>query len=265
MPSVDLTRLNAQIEALFTASVKPEIFIRNLNALLQLYSHQAYSAGTGVIATASMNAYRVPDAVMVALEKRMKSWVEDNPKATLSIADSLWRLPQVENKHLTLLILASQPVKSTQKILWRIHRWIMEENESSIQRELIMTGCSGLITQQPQTFLNQVRHWLAHKDASVYKAGLIGLLMLSQREGLRDEPLVLDILQDLLEKFSLEHQSVIFEILENLIPRHPAECASVITNALLKNPGYTARKLARRSLDLFPEPYAEMVHLALKR
>ncbi len=264
MPSVDLTRLNAQIEALFSASVKPAIFIRNLNALLQLYSHQAYSAGTGVNATSSMNAYRVPDAVMAAFEKRIISWAENNSKSSIPIADTLWLLPQVENKHLALLILASQPIEAAQKVLWRVNRWMLEENDSSIQRELIMTGCSGLLDQQPQAFLNQVLRWLAHSDVPTFKAGLIGLLMISQHEGLRDDPLVLDMLQEILEKISLEYQAVLFEILESLIPRHPAECASVITNALVKNPSYTARKLARRSLDLFPEPYAKVVHLALK-
>lgn len=264
MPSVDLTRLNAQIEALFKAKIKPDAFIRNLNALLQLYSHQAYSAGLGVIASAPSSAYRVPEAVMAALEKGLIAWAGEYPKNTLFVADALWIMPQVENKHLALLLLSIQPEESLKKVLWRVNRWLLEDNESNVQRELVVLACAGFLRGDAGTFLAQVERWLRHKNKNFQKAGLVGLAALSQHLHMRDNPQLLDILQNRLEQAGLEQQALLYEILQNLIPRHPAEITSIFLDVLVQDRSFVMRKLARRCLPLFPARFAEPIRQALK-
>ena len=263
MSSVDLTRLDAQLEALFKSYTNADIFIRNLNTLLLLYSNQAYAAGTGVIASTPASAYRVPEAVMEALEKRFLTRVPTQPESSLEIADKLWHHTQVENKHLALNILQLQPKQNLLKVTWRVKRWVKEDNEPAVMRELVLLGCAGYLRDNPNAFLKQVRRWLSDNNSEIRSAGFFGFLALTQHPQLRDDPLLLDLIQNILAESNFTQTSIILEILEKIIARHPAETAAVLIHVLSSNNNFTLRNLVRRSLEFFPTGYANSIRQAL--
>jgi len=265
MPAANLTRLRTQIAELTRYFNQPEIFQRNLAAVLDLYSDRTYRPGQAVGAAPLTPTYHVPFLVIRTLELEIGRLCEQDPPSGLVLIDALWLDPWLEARQLAASLLGHIPAEPPAPVLERLDAWIRTEQPKEVIAVLLSDGPRWLVRRKPDAWLDLLRVWLASPLAALQGYGLKGVLALVQDREFENLPAAFNLVDPILRAHPAKLNQEAQAVLEELAQRSPVETAYYLRQLLTSAPSPALQRIARRCLPYLPAASQASLRLLLQR
>ncbi|NPV55865.1 MAG: hypothetical protein HPY76_04205 [Anaerolineae bacterium] len=248
MPAVQLQRLTDQTRELLWKFTQPEQFTLELRELLEYYGNRVYRAGQSVQQERKMVSYRVPNLVMLTLERELQAPCLENPGAALALADRLWLEKALEPRQLAAALLGMAPISEKQTVLARMQAWTAAGEDLSLLLVLVSKGSARLRHEDANSWLEVSIQWLERPETSQQAIGIHALTALLEDRSFTNLPPIYDAIMPLI---SDPPQALVLELqrlLALLLVCSPGETVYVIKQVLRSKPGVNTRKLVRAVL-----------------
>jgi hypothetical protein len=252
MPAVLLSRLEQQITAFSPTFDRPELFVTNLVALMELYSDRTYQAGYEIPSSSKMVSFRVPSVVMHTLELEFHQLAKNNPNEALRVADQLWSGHRLELKQLGISLLGFVPLEFSNQVIERIETWAPACRDRFLLEELLTKSNPKILQEKPEFWIEISRKWLNSRDPELILLGLKSLEPLLCTENFNNLPQIFDSIHTLVLNLKTDVFPEMMHLLEILIHKHPTETVTFLKEIIFESPASATYRLIRRILPTLP-------------
>ena len=140
MPAIRPARLKQQVADLVSQYNQPAAFVRELHALLDLYSDHTQRKGQSGIPNPLLDSYSAPAPVMRQVWHELSRTIELHPDEFLQLSDALWAEPNYDLQLLAARLLGQLPVVPPGAVLNRLQAWV-----GSIRTGACWTECWNMV------------------------------------------------------------------------------------------------------------------------
>lgn len=263
MPAAELSRLEAQINAISTQFLQPQRFLRSLFALLDLYTNQNFRPGQHSRVEHLMPVYRLPVLVTQQIGKALNQMTKINPIPALKIMDGLKQDKHFEAQFLAAGMLGFLPIDLKEQVLERLQAWVQPEEDEMLLEAIIRSGQHFFAGHDLENWLKQIQHWLAADDLRFKKIGLRGLKMLIDDVHFDQFEKIFPLLAPLFLNPLLPLQRDTLEVLKSSINRSEMETSAFIHSLLQKSEDAATLRLIRRCVSLFSSDVQKRLNSAI--
>lgn len=253
MPAIQPARLKQQVSELVEKFAQPDIFVRDLQTLLDLYSDHTYRPGLSGEPSPLISSYKTPPSVMRLVWQELTPLIKQQPAKILPLCDALWVTQNYDLQVLATRLLGQAPSKPTEPVIDRINTWICQGLNNRIMDKLFEFGLSRLRIDMPEVVFELISSWIAAKDLQVQQAGLRALLSkidLSETENL---PTIFRMLTPYLRSAPTRLRPDILAVLTELAHTSPSETAFLLRQNLSAPENPDTAWIVRKVLDEFPD------------
>lgn len=262
MPTVQLSQLLQEVQALSEHFEDPQKYVRKLERLLEAYASRVHRQGRVKGVRPVLFSYEAPQPVLRRLELELIHQAEGRPAAALALIDALWERRSMETRQLAIRVLgaASLPAAETTR---RLQDWAEENREELLVSELQTRGVGRLAADNPDELLAFASRLLAGSEVRQQSLALGALQTLLAAGGFSRLPALFGLLAPICKDPSRKLQPFLAELLGTLAEHTPKEASFFLRQLLTDEPGDGARWVARQALRRLPaEAQAELRELA---
>ena len=263
MPAAELSRLQAQVQAISTQFNQPVDFIKSLLKLLDLYKDNNFHLGTVARMKSIIPTYHDPALVLNELEVNLADLTRQFPSPALQITDQLWKENYFETRWLAVVILGNIACPPVQPILDRLLIWIDPLEDNSLNNQCLSVGTRLLRKHCLNDWLSVVDAWLKDEDEEIKKIGLQAIQVIVSDPDFENFPLIYSALQPVVLDVGVATQKELFNTIEILAQRTPLETATFLHASLTQNKNQQMLILIRRCLPLFEKSIQESIKVDL--
>ncbi len=252
MPAVLLSRLEQQIKAFSPTFDRPEIFVTNLVAMLELYSDRTYQAGYEVPSSSKMISYRVPSVVIRTLELEFRQLAIKQPNEALLVADELWSGHRLELPQLGISLLGYVPLEFSDQVMDRIGKWAPGCSDRFLLEDLLTKSNPKILQEKPTLWIEKSRKWLSSRDFNLVILGVKSLEPLLYTENFNDLPQIFDSIHSLFLNLKVDVYPEMVHLFEILVEKHPTETIAFVKQVIFEKPVSATLRLIRKILPSLP-------------
>jgi hypothetical protein len=264
MPAIQPAKLKKQVSDLTGKFNQPAMFVRDLHALLDLYTDHTHRPGQAGEPSPLIAAYQAPPPVMHQVWHELMPLIKQQPDKVLPLCDALWAEPNYDLQLLAARLLGQVPVDSPQPVIDRLHSWVQQGIEKSILDGLFEYGLVRLKQDAPNDLLELVTTWMGSAEHTNQQAGLRSLLPIISQSGTEHLPSIFRLLTPYLRVAPTRLRPDILTVLTALAHSSPFETAYLLRQNLSAPNNPDTAWLIRHVLDEFPEDAQAGLRLALK-
>jgi hypothetical protein len=263
MPTVQITQLRQECQALLACFDAPEQLAAEIDKLLDHYALRAKRSGkvrrTGTV----LKRYETPQAVLRQLRLELLPRVQAQPKAGLALADALWAHRMLETRLLAIRLLGSLPEAAFRSVSKRLLEWTLENREEQLLRELAARGTQSLREREPAALLKLASRLFNKKELRARATGLLALKALLEHSRVANFPELLRLLTPLSQNPPRSLRPYLLELYAALVDHSPGEALYFLQQRLAEDPGPGTRWVARQSLKFFAPDSRQALQEAL--
>jgi hypothetical protein len=263
MPSIELQRLNAEIEKITNQFDQIDLLHGNLVNLLERYADWAFRPGQTSYRNAQLPAYNTPALVMQRLMQAIKPRCQADPALSMQLIDRLRRGEYLEQRSLAIQILSILPVEDAPAFMQFVDAWITTEKEARVIEELFSVGCKAIREKAPLVWLEAIDSWLESADPHTRAAGMRALTASAEDAAFAYLPNLYQVSTSLLMTMPHGVQGLLDELLEAFIRRSPAETSFFLRQIMLRKPSPGTARLIRKKLGSIPPEYQPVLRALL--
>ncbi len=250
MPSVQLTRLRSQINAVVIHFQDGKDFKKSLFSLLELYSDQKVAEKNWFKQQSTFEDMHVPHSVMVELEAQLELQSKLHPDAALANADTLWESDRFEAKRLAIVLLSGSAKTQQDHAIDRIRQWISPDLD-----QRLMKGILEAFNNQPDILLNKhwidsLSNWLSTDDDELRRLGLKAINE-TIRMNYENLPQIFSLLTQVIQTPRISIQKELVDVILSLIDRSEPETASFLIMAGTLYQSKDVRAFIRKCIPMF--------------
>jgi hypothetical protein len=194
MPAINLARLKTQAARLAERFGEPEVFMHDLDELLDFYTNRTIRA-TQVQQQLSVPTYRTPRAVLRQIESELAVLAENRTSEAATLTLSLWEAGTLEARLLAAHILGNIPSSHAIPVLARLPDWLNQSTDKEIRTALLTDALARVRRENPETFFIILERWLANPQPALQIWGLQALIPLLKDPRFENLPAVFRILR----------------------------------------------------------------------
>jgi hypothetical protein len=243
MPAIQPARLKKQTSELTAKFRQPALFVRELHALLNLYSDHTYRAGQTGEPFPLLGSYNTPTPVMRQVWHDLTPMIRQYPDDVLPLCDALWAESYYDLKLLSSRLLGQVPVDPSDEVINR---------DNLILDGLLEYGLTRLQQDSPGILLELVSSWLTTSDYLSKMAGMRALLPLIKGLGAENLPAIFRMLVPFIRVAPSRLRPDIIAVLTSLAHYSPAETAFFLRQNLSAPDNPDTAWLIRQVLTEFP-------------
>jgi len=261
MPAIDLARLRKQAARLADFFFLPDEFMKHLREILDFYVNYTLRKKENISPGSNLKTYRTPPAVLTHIENEIKTIAEENPHFALELADMLWDEGALETRLLAAFLLGRIPPQE-ERLLPRITAWTQQIRDPNVRSALLTTSLSRMRKETPNQFLILVREYLHPERSRTWSNGLQALLPMIGEANDSNLPIILDIIEPIVEEAPSTLQNDISDLIVALYRASSNETTFMLKHVLSKteNP-MTVVTLRRISVNFPPTLQSELKDL----
>lgn len=262
MPSVQLTRLRSQINALALHFENCNLFSNSLLTLLKLYSDKQIKNIEWYENKSSIKLLNVPDSVITELDAKLGLLAKEKPDSALENADLLWKSDQYEVKRSAISLLSNLDKPHQNDTIERIRAWINPELDKRIMADILKAFEYKSDILLDEEWVRSLSKWLASQD---YEMQRLGLRALSQTVKMKYKnlPQIFNILSPVIQNPRIAIQKDLVELIKILADQSEAETASFLIMCGTLYPNADVKAFIRKSLSLFDLYFQTEIKTAL--
>lgn len=251
MPAIDLARLRKQAARLTDFFFLPDEFMKHLREILDFYVNNTLRTKENISPGSNLKTYRTPKAVLTHIENEIKTVAEENPHFALELADVLWDEGALETRLLAAFLLGRIPPQE-ERLLPRITAWTQQIRDADVRSALLTTSLSRMRRETPKQFLSLVREYLHPERMRSWSNGIQALLPMVGETSNSNLPIILDIVEPIIEESPSTLQSDLSELIVALYRTSANETTFMLKHVLGKSENPMTAITMRRILSDFP-------------
>jgi len=194
MPAINLSRLKTQTARLAEKFGEPDVFLHDLDELLDFYTNRTIRA-TQVVQQLSVPSYRTPHAVLRQIESELTILAENRTPEAATLTLSLWEAGTLESRLLAAHILGNIPSPQAIPVLSRLPDWLNQSTDKEVRTALLTDALARVRQENPETFFIILERWLANPQPTIQVWGLQALIPLLKDPRFENLPAVFRILR----------------------------------------------------------------------
>jgi hypothetical protein len=253
MPAIQPARLKNQASDLASSFDQPEIFIRRLRSLLDLYTDHTYRSGQSGEPSPLMGAYNTAPPVMRQVWFELVRMIKIRPEGVYPLCDALWAEPNLDLKLLAAQLLGQCPAEKPQPVIDRLQSWILPGLDKRLLDALLKHGLMKIHQHAPDQALELVTSWLSSSEFTFQQAGLRALLPMITYLGTQSLPRIFKQLTPFIRVAPLKLRPDILAALTALANASPSETAYFLRQNLSVPDNPDTPWLIRQVLAEFPD------------
>jgi hypothetical protein len=264
MPAIQPARLKKQTSELVGKFNQPAAFIRDLHALLDMYTDHTHRSGQSGDPSPLIPTYKAPPPVMRQVWNELIPVIKRQPEDVLMLCDALWAEQNYDLKLLAARMLGQVQIPPPDPVIERINAWIEQELDKRILDGLFENSFIQLQQADPESLLDVVSAWLSTTKPSIQQAGLRALLAIIKRSGAGNIPSIFRLITPYIRIAPSRLRPDILEVLTALAHDSPAETAYLLRQNLSAPNNPDTAWLIRQVLVEFPPESQTSLRTALK-
>ncbi len=251
MPAIDLARLRKQAARLADFFFLPDEFMKHLREILDFYVNYTLRTKENISPGSNLKTYRTPPAVLTHIENELKANAEANPHFALELADVLWDEGALETRLLAAFLLGRIPPQE-ERLLPRITAWTQQIRDPEVRSALLTTSLSRMRKETPSQFLTLVREYLHPERSRTWSNGLQALLPMIGETSDSNLPIILDIVEPIVEEAPSTLQNDISDLIVALYRASANETTFMLKHVLSRTENPMTTVTLRRISSNFP-------------
>ncbi len=264
MPAIQPTRLKKQVSALASKFNQPALFVRELRAILDLYTDHTQRPGQSGEPSPLIATYKVPPPVMRQVWHEILPLAKKHPADVLPLCDALWAEQNYDLKLLAARLLGQVAVEPSNPVIDRLNSWVSQGLDKLILDGLFDYGLARLQQEALGKLMDLISIWMDSQKFTTQQAGLRALLPLINQYGTENLPTIFRILTPYLRVTPTRLRPDIITVLTALVHSSPAETSYVLRQNLSAPDNPDTAWLIRQVLGEFPEEAQTSLRLVLK-
>jgi hypothetical protein len=256
MPAIDLARLKTQAARLVEKYRQPDLFVRELNELLDYYTNRTIRA-TQIVQRLSLPTYRTPRPVMRQIESELEEMAQAHPIEAVTLTKALWEAGSLESRLLAARLLGSTASEQAIPGLTRLPDWLAQSTDKEIREALLTDALKRVRRENPDVFFILVDGWLASPRAHLQVWGLKALIPLLQDARFENLPAVFRILRPAIAAAGPTTQLDLQACIAALEKVSLTETTAFLREALRDKPKPAMLRTFRRMLPAFSSELQE--------
>ncbi|MCD4673710.1 MAG: DNA alkylation repair protein [Anaerolineaceae bacterium] len=264
MPAIQLNRVREQINQIAWLFTQPDAFQRGLRDLLEFYANPIYRPGQTARSIFLLPTYRTSKLLFQQLELALYPLIQENPKAALTLADTLWQDDYLEPRLIAAYILGQLPIDQTEEVTTRIIQWCAPSQPAPVLDAVLTKGTEKLRLEEPQILYELASTWLSSSDSNDLVLGLKLLHPLVKDPGFENLPEIFNLIKLPLRNLSPRNLTEAQNLLQALAKRSPMETSYFLRQTLSLGASKDMIRLVRKTLPAFPAETQERLRLILK-
>jgi hypothetical protein len=264
MPAIQPARLKRQVTDLVALYDQPVVFVRQLHALLDLYSDYTQRLGQAGIPSPLMASYNTPPPVMRQVWHELSKITRSHPNAALHLGDALWAEANVDLQLLAARLLGQLPLQPPEPVIERLQTWVHSDPDRRFLDGLLKYGLIRFLTDAPGLLLDLISSWLSSNDLQSQHAGLRALLPLSSDPTSPHLPVIFRLITPYTRNAPSRLRPDIVAVLVSLAHCSPSETAYLLRQNLATPGNPDTPWLIRHVLNEFPAETQTGLHAAMK-
>lgn len=265
MPAIQPARLKKQVTDLAARFDQPAIFVRELHALLDLYTDYTHRSGQSGEPAPLKGAYNTPPPVMRQVWHELIRVIKSQPEKILPLCDALW----VEDNHdlqlLAARLLGQVPLNPPDAVLERLHAWVRSGLDKRLLDGLLAHGLEQFKHQSSGQLMDLISTWLISSDLSLQQAGLRALVPMIGTPGTENLPAIFRQLTPYVRIAPSRLRHDILAVVSALARSSPSETAYFLRQNLTAPDNPDSAWLTRQVLNEFPHETKVGLRAAVKR
>jgi hypothetical protein len=264
MPAIQPARLKKQVSNLAGEFNQPALFVRDLHALLDLYTDHTHRPGQSGEPPPLIASYKTPPPVMRQVWHELMPRIKQQPADVLPLCDALWAESNYDMQLLAARLLGQVPVAPPDPVIDRLHSWVRQGLDKHTLDGLLTYGLARLQQDAPDSLVELVSSWMNSSDLPTQQAGLCALLPMISDSGNETMPSIFRLLTPFLRVAPSYLRPDILSILTALAHNSPSETAYLLRQNLSTPDNPDTAWLIRQVLDEFPQETQTGLRAALK-
>jgi len=252
MPAIQPARLKKQTTELADKIHQPAIFVRDLRALLDLYSDHTQRPGQAGVPSPLMGSYNTPPPFMRQVWRELTRMIKLYPSDILPLCDALWAEPNYDLQLLAARLLGQVSLDSPGPVVERIQLWVRSGLDKRLLDGILEHGLQKFQQNDPKQLLELASSWLVSSDLPVQQAGLSALLPIIRASGTDTLPAIIRMITPYLRVAPSRLRPDIITVLTELAHSSPSETAYLLRQNLSAPDNPDIPWLIRQVLDEFP-------------
>jgi hypothetical protein len=264
MPAIQPSRLKKQVTVLANKFNQPTQFVRELHAILDLYTDHTQRPGQSGEPSPLLAINKVPHPVMRQVWHEILPLAKQHPADVLPLCDALWTEQNYDLKLLAARLLGQAPVEPSNPVIDRLTSWVSQGLDKFILDGLFAFGLDRLQQEAPGKLMDLISFWMDSQEFPTQQAGLRALLPLINQSRTEKLPTIFRILTPYLRVTPSRLRPDVIAILTALVHSSPAETSYVLRQNLSAPVNPDTAWLIRQVIGEFPEEAQTSLRLMLK-
>jgi DNA alkylation repair enzyme len=264
MPAIQPARLKKQASELAGKFDQPDLFIRELHTLLELYSDHTHRPGQAGEPAPLMSAYNTAPPVMREIWHERMPLIKQQPAKALPLCDALWAEPYYDMRMMAARLLGQVPLEPPEPVIERIQSWVGQGLDRLILDGLFEHSLVQLRQLEPAMLFEMISSWMASSTFSTQQSGFRAMLALINQTGVEFSPSIFRLLTPHLRIAPPNLRPDILNVLIALAHISSSETAFILRQNLSAPDNPDTAWLIRQVLDEFPEEAQIRLRTALK-
>lgn len=198
MTAINPAKLKTQTARLGELISLPDQFTAQLHELLHFYGTRVRQTGLSKTSL-SLQAYQVPDPVILTLESEVAERLIEDLEAGYSLADALWKEKWVEFRQLAIHVLGLLPDEEPNRIFDKIKTWLETCSSEEVRQSIMTEGMSGLAKTKPGQCLKFIEELIGSGTKGNLQAALFGLELFAGDPSFSNLPILFRYLSRILQ------------------------------------------------------------------
>ena len=194
MPAINLARLKTQTARLSDHFGQPEIFLHDLQEVLDFYTNRTMRTSQ-VVRRLSLPTYHTPVPVMRQIERELLPLAEAQPTESVNLVYALWDAGSLETRLLAGRLLGMIPTTQAVPAFSHLPEWLVKSTDIQVRQALLVDAFARVRRDNPDVFFLLLEDWLKSERADLQMWGLQALIPLLQEPGFENLPAVFRILR----------------------------------------------------------------------
>jgi len=201
MPAIQLARLKTQTACLSEHFAQPEIFLHDLQEVLETYTNRSRRVSQ-VVSRLSLPTFHTPAPVMRQIERELIPLAEAQPVEGVQLVYALWGSGSLEARLLAARLLGMLPPIQAIPAFARLSDWLAKSTDIEVRRALLVDAFARVRAENPDVFFRLLEEWLKSPRTGMQTWGLQALIPLLHDPDFENLPAVFRILRPALQNAS---------------------------------------------------------------
>jgi hypothetical protein len=264
MPAIKPARLKKQVTELVSKYNQPAVFVRELHALLNLYSDHTQRPGQAGEPLPLLDSYNSPPPVMRQVWHELIRTIKLHPDEILQLCNALWAEPNYDLQLLAARLLGQLPVAPPNAVIEHLQSWVEADPEKRLLNRLLEYGLQRFQQDAPDQLLDLISIWLSSPDLPARHAGLRALLPMINDAGIAKLPVIFRLITPYIRVAHPRLRPDILAVVFALAHCSPSETAYLLRQNLTAPDNPDTPWVIRQVLEEFPAETKSGLRLALK-